>query len=149
MGATTCAKETEEVLMAEAIRRDALAQRPADEESAGELVRDAIEETRELVRLEVALAREELKTEVAQAKAGAIAMAVAATAAVSGCTLCLVAIAAAFSAIWLAALIIGAILLVGAGAAALLAWKAMPKRVMGGTRERLQTDVKQLKERTV
>jgi hypothetical protein len=133
--------------MAEAIDRDALAQRPAHDDSAGELVREAIAETRELVRLEVALAREEIKTELARAKAGAIAIAVAATAAVCGFTLCLVAIAAAFSAIWLAALIIGAILLAGAGAAALLGWKAVPKRPMGSTRERLQTDVKQLRER--
>lgn len=141
--------------MAEAIHHGALARRPADEDgvgpvredSAGDLVREAIAETRELVRLEVALAREEIKTEMTRAKAGAIAMAVAATAAVCGLTLCLVAIAAAFSVIWLAALVLGAILLLGAGAAALLGWKAVPKRLMGSTRERLQTDVKQLKER--
>jgi hypothetical protein len=66
---------------------------------------------------------------------------------VCGLTLLLVAIAAAFSAVWLAALVIGAILLLGAAAGALLGWRAVPKRLMGGTRERLQTDVKHLKER--
>jgi len=133
--------------MAETIHRDAPTRPPDVEESAGELVREALDETRALVRLEVALAHEEVKAELAKAKVGAIAMGGATAAGVAGGTLCLVAIAAAFSAIWLAALILGLIVLLCAAAAALVGWRALPKRLMNETRDRLELQVKQLRER--
>ncbi|HXX68495.1 MAG TPA: phage holin family protein [Polyangiaceae bacterium] len=135
--------------MDETIHRGAPAPSPAGEESAGELVREALDETRALVRLEVALAREEIKDELTKAKVGAAAIGGAAAAGVMGGTLCLVAMAAAFSAMWLAALILGVIVLVCGAAAALLGWRALPKRLMNETRDRLELHVKQLKERIV
>lgn len=141
------AQTDERRFMVEAIGDGASAQPSDDTETATELVREAIDETRHLVALEVALAREEIKAEIAHAKVGAMTLAGASAVGLSGCTLCLVALAAAFSTLWLAALVLGAILLLCAGAAAFLGWRAIPKRPMSGTRERLESNVKQLKER--
>jgi hypothetical protein len=117
-------------------------------ERMAELFREAIDETRELARLEVELAKEELLVELHQAKAGAITIGVGAGAALSGVTLCFVAIAMAFRMEWLAALVIGGILLVLAALLALAGYKALPRRpFLGETKERVQTDLKQLKER--
>jgi hypothetical protein len=118
------------------------------QERTAELFREAIDETRELARLEVELAKEELWTELRSAKVGAITMGAGAAAALSGVTLCLVAIAMAFHREWLAALIIGGILLVLAAALVLGGYAALPRRpLLGETKERLEADLKQLKER--
>jgi hypothetical protein len=118
------------------------------QEPTAELVREAIDETRELARLEVELAKEELLTELQQAKAGGIAIGAGAGAALSGVTLCLVAIAMAFRMEWVAALVIGGILLALAALLGLGGYKALPRRpLLGETKERVQTDLKQLKER--
>jgi hypothetical protein len=118
------------------------------QEPTAELVREAIDETRELARLEVELAKEELWSELRQAKAGAISIGAGAGAALSGVTLCFVAIAMAFRMEWLAALVIGGILLALAALLALAGYKGLPRRpFLGGTKERVQMDLKQLKER--
>jgi hypothetical protein len=135
--------------MAETSARGAPAPPTDAQEPTGQLLRDALEETRELVRLEVALAREEIKAEMAKARGGAIAMAGGVAAALSGVTLCLVAIAAAFSVTWLAALILGIFLLASAGAAGLFGWRALPRRLLRETRDRFEADVKGIKERIV
>ncbi len=118
-----------------------------DQEPTAQLIREAVDETRQLVRLEVALAREELKAELTKARAGAIAVGAAGAAALCALTLFLVTIALAFGSPWLAALIIGAIVLTLAAAIGLGGWKMLPKRPLGETRERLESDLKQLKER--
>jgi hypothetical protein len=124
-----------------------MAEEPRQERTA-ELFREAIDETRELARLEVELAKEELWTELRSAKVGAITMGAGAGAALSGVTVCLVAIAMAFHREWLAALIIGGILLVLAAALVLGGYAALPRRpLLGETKERLEADIKQLKER--
>jgi len=120
---------------------------PEAEEPTGELIREALEETRDLVRLEVALAREELKAELTHAKVGGFALASAAGAGISAFTMFMVTIALAFRWSWLAALIIGGILLCLAGALALGGWKSVPKEPLVETRERVESDLKQLKER--
>ncbi len=118
------------------------------QERTAELFREAIDETRELARLEVELAKEELLSELQQAKAGGIAIGVGAGAALSGVTLCFVAIAMAFRMEWLAALVIGGLLLALAALLVLGGYKALPRRpLLGETKERVQTDLKQLKER--
>ncbi|HTQ45152.1 MAG TPA: phage holin family protein [Polyangiaceae bacterium] len=118
------------------------------QERTAELFREAIDETRELARLEVELAKEELLSELQQAKAGGIAIGIGAGVALSGVTLCFVAIAMAFRMEWLAALVIGGILLALAALLALGGYKALPRRpLLGETKERMQTDLKQLKER--
>jgi hypothetical protein len=116
-------------------------------EPTAHLVRDALDQTRELARLEVALARQEITAGIAQAKVGAITMGAAAVAALSALAMFLVAIAAAFRTLWLSALVLGGILVVLALVLGLAGWRAIPKRPLLGTRERLETDLKDLKER--
>jgi hypothetical protein len=118
------------------------------QEGTVELVREAIDETRELGRLEVQLAKEELLSELRQAKAGGITIGVGAAVALVGVTLFFVAIAMAFDKEAVAALAIGGMLLVLAALVALVGTKMLPGRpLLGETKERLQTDLKQLKER--
>jgi hypothetical protein len=112
-----------------------------------ELVREALDETRELVRLEVALAREELTAELSQARTAIVSLAAAGALAVSGLTLVLVAVALAFGKAWLVALVVGLILAGLSGVIGLGGWKALPRRLLGETRERIESDFKQLKER--
>jgi hypothetical protein len=118
-----------------------------DDEPTTKLLREALDETRELVRLEIALAREETKGELRQAKAGAMALGSAAAAAVASFTMFMVAIALAFSVAWLTSLIIGVILLASAGGLAFAGYKALPTKPLAETKERLESDLKQLKER--
>jgi hypothetical protein len=118
------------------------------QERTAELLREAIDETRELGRLEVELAKEELWTELRSAKLGAITIGAGAGAALTGVAMCFVAIAMAFRMEWLAALIIGGILLVLGAALAIGGYTALPRRpLLGETRERIGTDLEQLKER--
>lgn len=120
---------------------------PQEHEPTAELFREAVDETRELVRLEVELAKEELREEIGRAKIGAIALGAGGGLALSGVTMFFVTIAMAFTMEWLAALIIGGILVVMAGVLALGGYKALPKRPLEQTKERIETDLKQLKER--
>jgi hypothetical protein len=117
------------------------------EEPTAELIREALDETRDLVRLEVALAREELKAEIAHAKLAGISLGSAAAAAVAAFTMFLVAIALAFRWSWLAALIIAGILLFLSGAMGFAGWISLPKRPMTQTRDRIESDLRQLRER--
>jgi hypothetical protein len=102
-------KKKRKALMAENPHFDTAVQLPRPEEPreepAAQLIREALDEMRNLVRLEVALAREEAQSELARAKASAIALAAAAVLAISAFSLFMVAIAASFGSIWLAALI--------------------------------------------
>ena len=117
------------------------------QEPTAELFREAVDETRELVRLEVELAKEELREELGRAKIGAIGLGAGAGLALSGVTMWFVTIAMAFRMEWLAALILGGILLVVAGIVAFGGYSALPKRPLEQTKERIETDLKQLKER--
>jgi hypothetical protein len=121
--------------------------RSIESEATADLVRQALDETRELVRLEVALARAELKSEWTQVRTGAIALGTAGGLGLAGFTVLLVAIAFAFPIPWLAALVVGAILLAVSGALAFSGYKALPRRPLNDTKERLESDLKQLKER--
>jgi hypothetical protein len=116
-------------------------------EPTAQLVRDAIDETRQLARLEIAIARQEITAGIARAKVGAITLGAACAAGLSALAMFFVAIAAAFSRLWLAALILGGILAALAALLGLAGWKAMPKKPLSGTRERLETDIKDLRER--
>ncbi len=116
-------------------------------EPTGELLREAIEDAAALARLEVALARQEITAEIAHVRAGAMALGVAYSAALSGVTLLLVGLALAVPGGWIVALVIGALLLLGGAASALYGWRSLPKNPMGETRDRLETDLRQLRER--
>lgn len=122
-------------------------ERPGEAEPTAGLVREALDQVGELVRLEAALARQEVRDELSRAKAAAVALGAAGALAVSGWTMFMVTIALAFKWSWLAALILGGILTFLAAAMALGGWSALPGRPLAQTRERIGADVKQLKER--
>jgi hypothetical protein len=111
-----------------------------------QLVRDALDQARELLRLEVALARNEMRSELARTRAGVIALLCAGGAAVAACTLFLVAIALAFSGPELAAFF-GLVLLLTAGGLGVVGYKRLPTKPMAETTVRISADVKQIKER--
>ena len=117
------------------------------EERTGDLVREAIDQTRRLVQLEVTLARAEVGRELAQAKTGAIAFGIAAIVAIVALAMFLFAIPLALGASAAAACGVGGILVLVSATAGVLGWKALPKQWMGTTRSRLESDYEQLKER--
>lgn len=117
-----------------------------EEASTADLVREALDEAKELVRLEVELARAEVAKEIALAKKAAAGFAVAATFGLIGLTLLAVAIPLAFGASAIAALIVGGIILGLAGVAAFVGYAILPKKPLEHTRDRLMHNVNQLKE---
>jgi hypothetical protein len=112
-----------------------------------ELALEALREMRELITLEIALAREELRAELGRARVAAVAFGIAAGAATTAFTMFLVTIATALAPTWLAALVMGAGLLVTAGVLGYVGFRALPRRPLAETRERLESDVKRLRER--
>jgi hypothetical protein len=116
-------------------------------ESNVRLVREAIDEARDLVRLEVALAREELSEEMGRARGGMIAFGSAAVLAMAGFTMLIATIAFAAGRSWLCALLIGAGLIVLAAGLGLLGWWIVPHSPMSATRARLESGLNDIKER--
>ena len=117
-----------------------------EEASTADLVREALDEAKQLVRIEIELARAEITQEIAQAKKAAISVGVAATFSLIGTTLLVVAIPLAFGASAIASLIVGGIILVFAAIAAIVGYALLPKKPLEHTRERLKTNMHQLKE---
>ena len=116
------------------------------DKSLSALVKEALEETRDLVKLEVALAKQEIKGEVSEAKHAGIGIGAALAFGLSGLTMLFVSIALAISATFLPALLLGVCLLAVAGVCGLLGYKAVPKKPLDETRQRLETDVNMMKE---
>ena len=116
-------------------------------EPTGELIREAFEGAGALVKLEVALAREEIEAEIQRARDGAAAFGAAYGVAVAGATLLLVAVALASASAWLVALVAGAVLVAAAIALGVLGLRWFPTRPMNETKERIASDVRQLRER--
>jgi hypothetical protein len=112
-----------------------------------ELIREVFGETRELVRIEVALARDELEQELGAAKSSAFAMGIAAAALVAAFAVLMVALVLTLKVGWVGALVVGGILLATAAALAAIGWKGMPRSPLGVTKGRLRANVEQLKER--
>lgn len=116
------------------------------EDSLPQLVRRALDESRELARLEIALARKEMKEELAAAKRAGISLGVGGALAICGVTMLLVTIALAFSPTWLPALLVGVIVLAAAGIATLVGYKSMPRDPLGEARRRATDELHMLKE---
>jgi uncharacterized membrane protein YqjE len=119
---------------------------PRPEASAAELVREAVDETRQLVKLEVELAKDELRQELADAKRSAIMFGVAAVAALLAAAMMFVALALAIFPGPMPALIIGGVLIAAAAIVGFIAFKKAPKRPLEKTRRRLETDAQVIKE---
>jgi len=111
------------------------------------LIRDAIEDAKRLIQLEVALARNEAKREIKGARGAAVAFGVSAVIAVMGATMFFVAIALAFASGPVPALVVGGILLFVAGCAALVGMGLLPKQPLVETRQRIESNVRLVKER--
>jgi hypothetical protein len=122
--------------------------RPEGEDQPnGELIREALDEAGALAKLEVALAREEIRTEITRMRTGAVALGFAGGTIVAGIAVVLSGVAMTFQRAWLVALGLGAALILGGTATALYGWRSLPKNPMNGTKERLESDIKQLRER--
>jgi hypothetical protein len=117
-----------------------------EEASTAELVKEAMDEGRELIRLEVALAKEEVKAELKQVQHAAISMGVAAACALMVLCLLSVALVLALGGTAVVALLVALAFLVVGGLAAFLGYGMLPKRPMEKTRHRFENDVNQLKE---
>jgi uncharacterized membrane protein YqjE len=119
---------------------------PKPEMSTVELVKEAIDETRQLVKLEVELAKDEVRQELADAKRSAIMFGVAAVGALLAAAMLLVALALAIFPGPVPALIIGAVLIAMAAVLGFIGYKKVPKKPLEKTRRRLETDAQVIKE---
>jgi len=117
-----------------------------EEASTADLVREALDEAKELVRLEVQIAKDEVKSELEEVKKAAIGFGIAIGMGVlflsSLVTLLVIALGGTVIA---AASVSGVFLLVGA-IAGYLGYAKLPKNPLVHTRRRVEADVKQLKE---
>ncbi len=115
----------------------------------GELIKQALEDARELVRIEVGLAKDEARSEVKAFKQAAIAGAIALLAALlmlSTATMALVlAIAHLGHPAWIA-LAVAVVYLALAGAMAWVAYRRLPKEVAPAARKQIERDVAQIKD---
>ncbi len=117
-----------------------------EEASTADLVREAMDEAKELVRLEVELAKEEVKEELVQAKHAAISFGIALGASVIVLCLLAMALVLALGGTAVVALCVAAGFMVIGGIAAWVGYGMVPKSPLGKTRHRLENDVNQLKE---
>jgi putative superfamily III holin-X len=119
---------------------------PAAQLSTSELVRQALDESRELVRLEMRLAREELRDDVRKLKWAGILVALAGAMFIVALAMFDLAVVLALGGTANIALIIAFIVLGEVAVLALVGYRLLPKVPMERTRARLATDVHALKE---
>lgn len=114
--------------------------------STPELVKQVLGDARELMSLEVRLAVQEAQSEVLQLKQAAIVAGISAALTLLGVGTLLLAVVLALGGTPLDALIVSAVLLLGAGIGAFYAYSVVPKTPLAKTRQRLKNDVNHLKE---
>lgn len=117
-----------------------------EEASTADLVREILDEARELVRIEVEIAKSEMRREVVQAKRAAVGFAVALSAAIVVIALLAVALVLALGGTALAALGLAGGFVVVSAVGGVAGYGALPRRPLALTRERISADVKELKE---
>ncbi|WP_394832077.1 phage holin family protein [Pendulispora rubella] len=120
--------------------------RSVDETPTGELIKRALDDARELVRIEVGLAKEEAREQLASAKRAVIAGAVAFVAALLFLATATMAVVLALGGGALIALGISGIYLVVAGVAGAVAYRLVPRKPVEETRRRIEGEIKELKE---
>src|SRR5207247_995986 len=106
--------------------------------SAGELLREAMTEARQLIVLEVSLAKDEMRHEIVSAKSAAIALGAGAALSIVAISLLFVSLALAIFPGPVPALIFALILMVSATLACVAAVKRLPKKPLESTRRRLE-----------
>lgn len=114
--------------------------------STPELVKRVLGDARELMALEIRLAVQDAQSEVMQLKQAAIVAGISAALILLGVGTLLLAVVLALGGTPIDALIVSAVLLLGAGIGAFYAYSAVPKTPLAKTRERLKNDVTHLKE---
>lgn len=119
---------------------------PLEEASTRDLVREALDEAKELVRIEVALAKNEVKSELVHLKRAAIGFGISAVCALLLLSTLILALVIALGGTVVAALGVAAVLLVIGGIGAYAGYVMLPKKPLERTRNRLETNVNQLKE---
>lgn len=122
---------------------------PRPDTPTADLVREAILDAKELLQAEVDLAKDEMRTELRQLKSTAVTMGIAAACALLGTAQILVGVALAIDMGPLAALLMGAGLLVVGIIAGVIGYERLPKQTLPATRARLETDARMLKEHIV
>lgn len=115
-----------------------------DAVSSTELLRQVMAETKELVVVEARLAKDEVLADVRQLESAAILGGVALTFALLAFSALVMALVLALGATALVALMVAAVLLLVASVAGGLAYGRLPKPLLARTRERLETDVRQI-----
>jgi uncharacterized membrane protein YqjE len=114
--------------------------------STSELIRQTLEETKELARLEIKLAREEVRDDLLQLQRFAILAGVTCVLAVVTLTVLVVAVIFALGGTALGAFAVSGVLIVLCGVAALVAYRHLPKVPLQRTQARLKADIQQFKE---
>ncbi len=122
------------------------AQLAQTEASTADLVREALDEAKELVRLEMQIAKDEVKAEIEDAKKAAIGFGIAFGMAILFLSALSTALVVALGGTVLAALGVAAIFLVAGGIAGYAGYAKVPKNPLVQTRKRVERDVNQLKE---
>ena len=117
-----------------------------DEAPTGELIKHALEDARELVRIEVGLAREEACAQVKLATRAAIAGGIALGAALLCLSTVTIALVLASGGSVTVALVIAGIYLLVACVAGRWAYRMMPKKAAGETRRRIGREIDKWKE---
>ena len=115
-------------------------------ETTSTLLRQTIDGTKELVRLELALAHEELQSDLRRLKAAAIMGAVAIVLAFMTLATLILALVLALGGTALSAVGVAVILAVVCAATGLAAYKNVPRVPLERTRARLASDVRQFEE---
>jgi hypothetical protein len=119
---------------------------PSDDAPTGELIKQAIEDARELVRIEVGLVKAEAKSELKAASHAAIAAGVALVALFFCLSTAVLALVLALGAKVAIALVVAGIFLFVACVAALAAWRLLPVKAFDDTRRRIEGEIRELKE---
>ena len=114
--------------------------------STADLVREAMDGGRELVRLEVELARAEMKAEMKHVQRAAIVLGVALASLVLVLCLLSMALVLALGGTVIVAIVMALVFVVVGGIAGFVGYGMLPKSPLERTRHRLENDVNQLKE---
>src|SRR5437867_2494554 len=111
------------------------------------LIKELIDETRSLVKVEAALARDEIHRDISALKLSTVALLLALQLGGVGLLMLLIAaVLGPFQRSPVAALVVGILSLAAAGALAAIGFGRRPKQPLKETQERLSSDLKLIKE---
>jgi uncharacterized membrane protein YqjE len=119
---------------------------PLEGLSTSELLRQVLDETKELARLEIRLAQQELREDVKRLKWAGVLLGVAGALFVVALAMFDVAVVFALGGTATAALIVAFIVLAQVAIVGFLGYRQLPKVPLGRTRARLVSEVRELKE---